>query len=130
MADGDEQAIVSLPRAEAHEAHVDAIGWKLENMWSLAWVLGFEPEPSVESSQIRADISRSMIYDFLPGLGRTVADLLAKAAPRHAEDVVALEYRFYCATTPSGVRSWAAQTVPEGFHPVPTAARSTNDVMG
>ena len=77
----DEQAVVALPRADAHEEHVDTIGWKLENMWSLAWVLGFEPEPSVESAQIRRDISRSMMYDFLPGLDRTIADLLAKAAP-------------------------------------------------
>ena len=115
---GDELAILSLPRAEAHESHVDAIGWKLENMWSLAWALGFEPEPSIESSQIRDDITRSMIYDFLPGLGRTVADLLARAAPRPAEDVIALEYRFYCADNAVRSAQLGGRTVPEGFHPV------------
>jgi hypothetical protein len=114
----DEQAVVALPRADAHEAHVDTIGWKLENMWSSAWVLGFEPEPSVESSEIRRDISRSMIYDFLPGLERTIADLLAKAAPRSAEEVVALEYRFYCAHNAVRSAQLGGETVPKGFHPV------------
>lgn len=86
-------------------------------MWPLAWVLGFDPEPSIESSQIRADITRSMIYDFLPGLGRTVADLLAKAAPRPSEEVIALEYRFYCAHNAVRSAQLGRKTVPEGFHP-------------
>ena len=115
---GDELAIVSLPRAEAHESHVDAIGWKLENMWSLAWALGFEPEPSIESSQIRDDITRSMIYDFLPGLGHTVADLLAKAAPRPAEGVIAMEHRFYCAHNAVRSAQLGSKTVPKGFDPI------------
>jgi len=114
----DEQAVVALSRADAHEEHVDTIGWKLENMWSLAWVLGFEPEPSVESAQIRRDISRSMISDFLPGLDRTIADLLAKAAPRDTADVIALEYRFYGAHNAVRSAQLGGNTVPKGFDPI------------
>ncbi len=114
----DELAILAFSRAEAHDGHVDSIGWKLENMWSLAWVLGFEPPPSVESSQIRADISRSMIYDFLPGLERTIPDLIAKATPRAAEEVIAMEYRFYCAHNAVRSAQLGGDTVPRGFHPV------------
>lgn len=114
----DERAVVELPRADAHEEHVDTIGWKLENMWSLAWVLGFEPEPSVESAQIRRDISRSMIYDFLPGLDRTIADLLATSAPRGTADVIALEYRFYGAHNAVRSAQLGGDTVPGGFDPI------------
>src|SRR5262245_50610794 len=53
-----ETAIITLPRAKAHASHVDNIGWKLENMWALAWVLGFEPGPGLEASQVGENITR------------------------------------------------------------------------
>jgi hypothetical protein len=114
----EESEILALTRKAAHEAHVDTIGWKLENMWSLAWVLGFEPPPSVESSQIRADISRSLIYEFLPGLERTIADLIARSTLRADEVLIAMEYRFYCAHNAVRSAQLGRDTVPRGFHPV------------
>ena len=114
--------------AEAHESHVDAIGWKLENMWSLAWALGFEPGRR-SSLQIRDDITRWMSYDFLPGLGHTVVDLLARAAPRPAEGVIALEYR--CLLRHDAVRGaqLGGKRCPGDSTRSPTAARSMNGVM-
>src|SRR5262249_22023803 len=79
---GEESAIIDLPRTKAHKSHVDNIGWKLENMWALAWVLGFEPEPGLEASQVGDDVTRPLFYEFLPGLDGTVEGLLAKAVPR------------------------------------------------
>ena len=114
----NESKIVSLPRARAHKLHVDNIGWKLENMWPLAWALGFDREPTIEASQIGEDVTRPMIYEFLPGLDGTVAKLLAKAAPRTAAEVIALEYRFYCAHNAVRSAQLGGKTVPEGFHPI------------
>jgi hypothetical protein len=114
----EEIEIIELPRAEAHEAHVDNIGWKLENMWALAWVLGFEPEPGLEASQISEDVTRPMFHEFLPGLNGTVDGLLAKSAPRSAADVIAMEYRFYCAHNAVRSAQLGGDTVPEGFHPL------------
>jgi hypothetical protein len=114
----DESEIVSLPRVEAHKLHVDNIGWKLENMWPLAWALGFDREPTIEASQVGEDVSRPIIYEFLPGLDGTVDKLLAKAAPRLAAEVIALEYRFYCAHNAVRSAQLGGRTVPEGFHPV------------
>jgi hypothetical protein len=114
----EETAIIDLPRAEAHEAHVDNIGWKLENMWALAWVLGFEPEPGLEASQIGQEVTRPLIYGFLPGLGGSVEELLAKAKPRLAAEVIAMEYRFYCAHNAVRSAQLGGDTVPTGFHPV------------
>jgi hypothetical protein len=114
----DETAIVALPRAEAHESHVDNIGWRLENMWALAWVLGFEPEPGLEAAQVGDDVTRPMICEFLPGLDATVDALLAKSRPRLAADVIAMEYRFYCAHNAVRSAQLGGDTVPEGFHPV------------
>jgi hypothetical protein len=114
----DESKIVSLFRAEARKAHVDSIGWKLENMWALAWALGFDREPAIEGSQVGEDVTRPMIYEFLPGLDGTVAKLLAKATPRTAAEVIAMEYRFYCAHNAVRSAQLGGKTVPEGFHPV------------
>ncbi|MDR3621269.1 MAG: DUF4272 domain-containing protein [Paludisphaera borealis] len=114
----DERAIVALPRTEAHESHADTVGWRLENMWALAWVLGFDPEPTIEANQIGDDVVQAVIYDFLPGLGGTVDALLAKARPRSIEDVIALEYRFYCAHNAVRSAQLGRKTVPKGFHPV------------
>ena len=114
----EESRILALPREEAHQSHVDTIGWKLENMWPLAWVLGFDPEPGLEASQVGEDITRPMIYQFLPGLDGTVDQLLAKYSPRSAADVIAMEYRFYCAHNAVRSAQLGSQTVPEGFDPI------------
>lgn len=113
-----EAAIIDLPRDEAHESHVDNIGWKLENMWALAWVLGFEPEPGLEAAQVGQEVTRPLFFEFLPGLDTTVGDLLAKASPRLTADVVAMEYRFYCAHNAVRSAQLGGNTVPKGFHPI------------
>lgn len=114
----DEAAIVALPRAEAREAHVDNIGWRLENMWALAWVLGFELEPDLKAAQVGEAVTRPLIYEFLPGLDSTLDALVAKAKPRAVADVIAMEYRFYCAHNAVRSAQLGGDTVPEGFHSV------------
>jgi hypothetical protein len=114
----DESKIIDLPRAEAHRAHVDNIGWKLENMWALAWVLGFDPEPGLAASQVGDDVTRPMFFEFLPGLDGTIDGLLAKCSPRSAAEVIAMEYRFYCAHNAVRSAQMGGQTVPAGFHPI------------
>ncbi len=113
-----EAAIVSLERPAANELHVDHIGWKLENMWALAWVLGFDPEPSLAASQIEEEVIQSIIFDFLPGLDATVSQLLEKSTPRSSEQVVEKEYLFYCAHNAVRSAQLGGETVPPGFHPI------------
>jgi hypothetical protein len=114
----DEAAILDLPRAEARRSHINDIGWKLENMWALAWALGFEPGPGLEASQIGEDVTRLIFFEFLPGLDGTVDALLAGASPRPAAEVVAMEYQFYCAHNAVRSAQFGGDTVPEGFHPI------------
>jgi hypothetical protein len=115
---GEEAAMIDQARATAHEMHVQTIGWRLENMWALAWVLGFEPEPGLEASQIREDVTRPMFYDFLTDLDGTIDGLLAKAAPRPSADVIAMEYRFYCAHNAVRSAQLGGATVPDEFDPI------------
>lgn len=115
----DERAMLSLSRKAAREQHSAVVGWRLENMWALAWVLGFETPPDPMLGQIPSDVSRAVILEFLPGLDASVDDLLKKAKPRTQQEVVALEDVFYCSH--NAVRS--AQTgsktsVPSNFDPI------------
>ena len=113
-----EREIIDLSRNKAHEEHVDTIGWKLENMWGLAWVLGFEPEPALEAAQIEGHVTNSLLSEFLPGFDGTVADLLAETKIRPLDEVIAMEYRFYCAHNAVRSAQIGRKTVPDGFHPV------------
>jgi len=115
----EELAILRLSRKKANQQHADNIGWRLENMWALCWILGFEPAPTFYTGQIPQEITHPMLMEFLPGMDGTIDDVLAKATPRTAEEVGEMEDLFYCAH--NAVRS--AQTghsdaVPADFHPV------------
>lgn len=114
-----ERSIVQLSRSEANQQHVGSIGWHLENMWALAWILGFDPSPEATSGQIPGEISRAMVLEFLPEHGTRVEDFLAGIKPRPEQQIIELEDLLYCAH--NAVRSaqmGSESAVPEGFHPV------------
>ena len=93
---GAERQIMDVPRALAHATHDDSISWKTENMWPLAWVLGFEPAPCIECRQLSADeINRPL--DYAPGAGVTATTFLSAQTMRPAAGIVAMEDLFYCA---------------------------------
>jgi hypothetical protein len=114
----EEAGIFALPRQQARAEHADSVGWRLENMWPLAWVLGFEPEPDLAASQIDESISREILFEFLAGQERTVEQLVEMSRPRDAAAVIGLEDRFYCAHNAVRSAQLGEPTVPEGFHPV------------
>jgi Domain of unknown function (DUF4272) len=97
---------------------VNNIGWRMENMWSLAWVLGFQPAPDLAASQMADEVIRAMILDFLPGLDAGSDALLARARPRSAMEVVEMEYRFYCAHNAVRSAQLGGDTVSAGFDPI------------
>jgi hypothetical protein len=114
----DERAMLALPRAEANAAHANTIGWRLENMWALAWILGFEPAPPFFQGQIPGEITRKMIVEFLPHLDAANDQFLSTVHPRTAHQVGELEDLYYC--THNAVRSaqMGGDSIPQYFHPV------------
>ena len=114
----DELKIFALRRADAREQHQNSIGWRLENMWPLAWVLGFQAEPTIEASQIAEETIDAILFDLLQGLNANVEDLVRGAKLRGVEEVIALEDRFYCAHNAVRSAQLGNDTVPEGFDPL------------
>ena len=113
-----ERAIFELARPVAHERHVDSIGWRLENMWSLAWVLGFAATPSFDGAMMPSELQRAMLLEFMPGLDKRVADLLDRKTARDYAEVNAFEDLFYCAHNAARSAQLGNDTVPAGFDPI------------
>ena len=112
----EERQMADLPRAAAHEQHTGTIGWRLENMWPLAWVLGFGLIPAVGG--MIDDERIGSLLQFLPRFDSSVADFAKTCKPRPVTEVDALEDLFYCAHNAVRSAQLGGNTVPKGFHPV------------
>jgi len=111
-----ESAILTLPRTGAMEQHVDTIGWRLENMWSLAWVLGFEPPPALEG-QMEQKIILALLFGFLGLPKRSAADIANRCVLRSTDVVYGMADLFYCAHNAVRSAQFGSKTVPAGFDP-------------
>lgn len=105
----DEKAVMRLEQPVAREQHLDSIGWQMENMWALAWVLGFDTEPAL-SGQLQGDLARQLVFRF--------SDPENSKKLRSLQQVVQMEDLFYCAHNAVRSAQLGGQTVPSGYHPV------------
>ena len=85
-------------RAEASQFSGEA-GWLLENIWSLAWLLGAPglPTPNIGSGQTSHEVMGPIRDDFLAGLEKTFDQLMSETRQRRLASVIALEDLMYCA---------------------------------
>ena len=85
-------------RAEANQFSGQA-GWLLENIWSLAWLLGAAglPTPNISSDQTSHEVMGPIRDDLLGGLDKTFDQLMSRTKLRRLESVIALEDLMYCA---------------------------------
>ena len=116
---GDELKIVGMPKTVAREQFQGTVGWRLENMWSLAWLLGqIEEKPSATSGQLSEDVSGQLLALILPDFDVSPSALTGNE-PVAIEDAIAAEDLLYLAH--NAVRSGQVgnmECVPKGFDPV------------
>lgn len=113
-----ELAICHRERAAARAAYGDAIRWRIEAMWPLAWIFGCEPAPALDGVPLDDRLFRRITLELLPPLAVPLARWAAGARVRPTADVVALEDRFYCCHDAVQRAQLGDATVPAGFHPV------------
>ena len=113
----DEVAIFTKPRRRAIEEYQNSIGWRTENMWPLAWLLGFEKEPEINARQLQQDDIQALL-NFSPGPGDSMSAFLDYCELREAETAAELEDRFYCAHNAVRSAQLGRPAVPEDFDPV------------
>ena len=114
--------MVDASRAGAKEKHGDTIGWRMENLWPLAWVLGFSQEPSFSGELVGESVMKPLIDDFLPRWDSDPEAWIRQAKPRPTADIVALEDLFYCAHNAArSAQLGRAGVAPLGFDPIMNA---------
>lgn len=114
----EEIEILKTPREEAPDKFTSSIGWTMENMWALGWILGMDLDLDVDDAQANADVIKALA-GFLKVAWADKKAFIKNLKMRSEADVIQMEDLFYCCH--NAVRS--AQTgsknaLPEGFHPV------------
>lgn len=114
----EELVVWKLSRNEAGEAHRDTIGWKLENIWALAWLLGFKFTPQFVGGQINNQMITELLQ-FLPHkFDISVTDFAEKCTLQSLVDVDQMEDLFYCVHNAVRSAQLGSDSVPDGFHPI------------
>lgn len=127
-----EAAMLDRARSEVAEEQAGRIGWRMENMVALAWVLGYDTELSFDGSMITGEPLKQLLAGIVPRDPEAFAVWSAKAKTRSLAEVFQMEDLFYCAHNsvrcaqfPGRVHWWqrilgarARQSVPSNFDPI------------
>lgn len=97
---------LQMKRAKA-AGQGDQAGWITENIWSLAWLLGEAPIPSIHSEAVSGEIMDPIRRETLNDLDVSVDELVARTRVQPIETILALEDFLYCAH--NALRSLALQ---------------------
>jgi hypothetical protein len=95
----------------------NAIGWKFENAWSLAWYFGFK-EPDITGTMMSGELMSEILMNHSCPLDISVSDWTAKQETRSSDEVIAKEDLFYCLHNAVRSAQMGRDTVPEGFDPI------------
>ncbi len=114
----EEQEIFQLERIDANQKFAETIGWKLENIWTLSWILGFDPKPDFWIGQIDDSITDRLIMEFFPPLNTTLSEFMKEVSVRETSEIAQLEDLYYCAHNAVRSAQLGESTVPSSFHPV------------
>lgn len=104
----EEREVLAVSRSEASQNFSRTIGWKLEYAWPLAWVLGFETEPTVDVKHIDALTSRQIIQQFLQNMQHNVESLTDRSVLRSNDQVVRIYDLLLCAQHAIKLNGWAS----------------------
>lgn len=127
---GEEASVLAQHRDEARNAHVDSIGWKMENAWPLGWIAGFDAEPLIDGQMIDSDLIQLLRTEFVPTDLNDFALRSAEYSSRPLTKIVQLEDLFYCVHNavrsaqfpmrPPRWKFWCRRlpTVPTEFDPI------------
>jgi hypothetical protein len=78
----EELELWQTDREGAQAEHGESIDWLLEELWPLAWALGYSRAPGIATGLIPDDVIQEIFYQFLPGLDGAVDSFAAKCELR------------------------------------------------
>lgn len=111
----DEENILSLLRTD--EQARNAIGWKFENAWSLAWYFGYS-EPEITGEMMSGEQMQEILKDFSCPLNKSVEEWIKNKTTLSQEKITQKEDLFYCLHNAVRSAQMGGKTVPNGFDPM------------
>lgn len=111
----DELPILSLARDD--EQARNAIGWKFENAWSLAWYFGYV-EPGIAGQMMTGKQMQEILMENSCPLEQTTEEWIRKLETVSEKELKQKEDLFYCLHNAVRSAQLGSQTVPNGFDPI------------
>jgi hypothetical protein len=111
----EEIAILNSSRDDVNSRN--AIGWKFENAWSLAWFFGYD-EPEISGQMMSGEQMQEILMKYSCPLDVSVSEWTSKQETRTEEEVIGKEDLFYCLHNAARSAQMGSKTVPDGFDPI------------
>lgn len=93
----DELEVLDGWRSKSQKRHIETIGWRLENMLPLAWILGFAIEPDVDGDMLEGEPVNDLVEGFIGSMDQLMDPWLNDKTPRTNLEIIAREDLLYCA---------------------------------
>ncbi|WP_282112800.1 DUF4272 domain-containing protein [Maribacter stanieri] len=111
----EETSILNVARDD--EQARNAIGWKFENAWPLAWYFGYK-EPDLSGQMMTGEQMQEILSDFTCPLDENIADWIKNQETVSEEKLMQKEDLFYCLHNAVRSAQMGSDTVPNGFDPM------------
>lgn len=113
--DKKEKDILNVSRDD--EQARNAIGWKFENAWSLAWYFGYKA-PDITGQMMSGEQMQEILKDFSCPLDESVENWIKDKPTISEEKLIQKEDLFYCLHNAVRSAQLGKATVPNGFDPI------------
>lgn len=111
----DEKAILTVDRDDAEARN--AIGWKFENAWPLAWYFGYV-EPDIMGQMMSGDQMQEILTKHTCPLKERIEDWIKSKETVPENELLKKEDLFYCLHNAVRSAQLGGDTVPAGFDPI------------
>jgi hypothetical protein len=91
-----EREMMMMNRDESHQANVDKVGWKLENMLGLSWIMGFERLSELGLEMCSGDHAKNLLFHETPRIEMGIEQWMGSTHPRNVQQVMVAEDFYYC----------------------------------
>ncbi len=113
----DEEEKEILNKSRDDEEARNAIGWKFENAWPLAWYFGYK-EPDITGEMMSGEQMQEILSDFSCPIDEIIEEWIKNKEILSEENLKQKEDLFYCLHNAVRSAQSGRETVPSDFDPM------------